>query len=502
MIRNVILLAACLVLIAGFSLAGGDVKTSSSPAGEGSTKKFTLIYNVNNAGYIDVCGCKHKEVRQGSITRRASFLRQYRGTGQDVLLLDGGSALFPVRERVKDPFLAEATRKANLIVAAYNRMGYHAMAVGAFDLAAGLDVLQDLEKKAKFKMLSANVVDKESGKLLFQPWEIFNIGGVRVGVFGLTLETLTRPYLEKVAPNIRLEDPLERAKQVVAELKDKTDLVIALSHIRDESNFALAKQLEDLEIILDPNIEYGNHHTWIKPHEWTRMMDGKLFLRSDGQGARLGVVEIEFTTPHAKLVDFNTLTELEDAVQDGTATAEQKAELASAQKKNKFEFTRVSIEPHHLTDPEINLLIDEWKKGGDLGAVARLEQELPEKEKYLTVETCRSCHEAQHDFWAKTKHATAYQSLVATSDENRFDCIGCHSLGYGRAFLDTTKIGAYANVQCESCHGVNPQHPEAPKAHKFGKLKRDNCLLCHNKEQTLKDFNFFNSKRLVACPKG
>ena len=87
-------------------------------AAPSAARKFTLIYNVNNAGYIDVCGCKHKEVRQGSITRRASFLKQIRATGRDILLLDGGSSFFPVDERVKDTERAEAirrTRRYNLM---------------------------------------------------------------------------------------------------------------------------------------------------------------------------------------------------------------------------------------------------------------------------------------------------------------------------------------------------------------------------------------------------
>ena len=45
----------CLLLVALATMLSGI-------AGESETaKKFTLVYNINNAGYIDVCGCKHKE---------------------------------------------------------------------------------------------------------------------------------------------------------------------------------------------------------------------------------------------------------------------------------------------------------------------------------------------------------------------------------------------------------------------------------------------------------
>ena len=68
-------LALCLASTPFWSVGSVDSEESEQ-------RKFTLVFNVNNGGYIDVCGCKHKEVRQGSLTRRASFLRQFRATGR------------------------------------------------------------------------------------------------------------------------------------------------------------------------------------------------------------------------------------------------------------------------------------------------------------------------------------------------------------------------------------------------------------------------------------
>ena len=190
--RKIMLVPICLLLVALATMLSGI-------AGESETaKKFTLVYNINNAGYIDVCGCKHKEVRQGSMTRRASFLKQLKATGRDLLLLDGGSAFFPINKRLKPTEVKEAVRKAELITESYNRIGYSALAIGPYDLITGLDNLLKLEKKARFQMLSANFVDK-NGKLLFKPHAVFEAGGVRGGVIGLTLETIPKPVLEKRA---------------------------------------------------------------------------------------------------------------------------------------------------------------------------------------------------------------------------------------------------------------------------------------------------------------
>lgn len=486
------------VLLALLALSAVLAGVGESPA----PKKLTLVYNVNNAGYIDVCGCKHKEVRQGSITRRSSFLKQLRATGRNLLLLDGGSSLFALDDRLKDAERIEAIRKADLIVEAYNRMEYRAIAIGSFDLAAGLDALLELEKKAKFDFLSANLVSRSTRQPIFKPHAVYEVAGVRVGVIGLTLNTMDKVYLGKVAPDAEVTDPIAAAEASMNELRGKTDLIIALSHLRQETNTALIKKLKDLEILVDPFIEYGNHHTWIQEDQWVRFEGETLVLRSDGQGARMGVVDFNITIPHKQFVSEDRLTEIKEAIADGSATAEDKTELAASQGKNTFTFQRISLEPHHRTDPDIDTMIDEWKKNVDPAKVARQAAGLPRKADYLTVEKCSSCHQKQYEFWKTTKHSHAMASLAETGDQHRYDCVGCHSLGYGEAFLDTTKIGAFADVQCESCHGTNPKHAEKPQEMKFSKVSRSDCIVCHNKEQLRTEFNFVEAKPRVQCPKG
>ncbi len=491
-------------LVAANPESGTPASAPQSPTTvEEQPARLTLIYNVNNAGYVDVCGCKHKEVRQGSLPRRASFLKQIRATGRDVLLLDGGSSLFPIGKRVRKEQHHEAVRKAKLIVESYNRMGYSAMCVGPFDIAAGFDVLKDLEERAKFQFLSANLIDKESGKLLFTPHAIFESGGARVGVVGLTLETMTKGYLGKVAPNLKAEEPKAALRRSLTALKGKVDLVVVLSHLREETSKAITREFPGLQILIDPFIQYGNHHTWIKEHEWIETRGKTVFLRGDGQGARLGVLDIRLTGGSGKpLVHLADLAAAEEAAAASDAAPEDRALLEELRGRNRYDFQRISLEPHHLNDPDIELLVEQWKKNVDPSKAAALEKTLPRKNDYLTSGKCQSCHQKQYVWWSGTKHAHAMASLERTGDHQRFDCIGCHSLGYGKAFLDTTNVGVYAGVQCESCHGTNPQHAVSPAQHKYRRLSRKSCIVCHNKETTRKTFVFSTARRMVACPKG
>jgi hypothetical protein len=495
--------AALLVVLAAVPGSSGDGPSAPAPgtSSGGPSRKFTLVYNVNNAGYWDVCGCKHKDVRQGSVTRRAAFLKQLRATDRKILLLDGGSTLFSVGSRVKDEELGEAVRRAELIVDSYNLMGYHAMAVGAFDLAAGMDHLRKLQSRSKFKFLSANLADRKSGKLYFEPHAVFEVAGLRIGVVGLTIETLTKYYLEKVAPDAQLLDPIAAAKNAIAELRPKTDFVIALSHLRQETNFDLAKQIPELPILIDPYIEYGNHKTWLKDtSEWLLTQGDTLFLRSDGQGARMGVVDIELVGTATKLYSGDRKAELEELVTLKEASDADKAELKSFEGQDLYRFTMVSLEPHHLTDPDVDRLVALFKDPAKI--VPPPEGPLPRKKDFLTHVQCKSCHPKQHEWWLGTRHAHAYETLQKTGDHLRFDCIGCHSLGYGQAFLDTRAVENYANVQCESCHGTSPAHAEDPKKHSFPKISRNDCIVCHNKEQTRAEFPYVTVRKRMTCPKG
>ena len=110
------------------------------------------------------------------------------------------------------------------------------------------------------------------------------------------------------------------------------------------------------------------------------------------------------------------------------------------------------------------------------------------------------CHIEQTEFWNKTKHATAFASLEANNDQWRQDCIACHVLGYGQAFIAPADAEPYKNVQCENCHGLNPDHPRDPVNHPWPAVLETSCLVCHNKNQTRIDFVFVRERPKVACP--
>ena len=118
---------------------------------------------------------------------------------------------------------------------------------------------------------------------------------------------------------------------------------------------------------------------------------------------------------------------------------------------------------------------------------------------YAWADSCKTCHAAIYDAWAKTKHATALDRLSNADQEK--PCIGCHVTGpKARVMDDAGKKVLNKGVQCESCHGAAAAHAADPKV-KTGLVKTPSaasCEQCHNdKGPHFKGFWYDAMKTLV-----
>ena len=98
---------------------------------------------------------------------------------------------------------------------------------------------------------------------------------------------------------------------------------------------------------------------------------------------------------------------------------------------------------------------------------------------FAWAQSCKSCHEAIYDAWARTKHASALDRL-STSDDAK-GCVGCHVTGPRERLFDGGKT-VNRGVQCEACHGAAAAHAADP-AVRTGLVKvppAETCEACHS----------------------
>ncbi len=199
----------------------------SACAGTGvGTFEKDKIYNITILHTNDHHGrfWKNGDGEYGMAARKTvidAIRKEVAAVGGFSLLLDGGD----VNTGVPESDLQDAVPDFK----GMNLLGYDAMAVGNHEFDKPLTVLKMQRELIKFPMLAANIY--ESGQRMFEPYKVFNLGGVRIGVMGLTTEDTKKMVLPENVKTIEFRNAAAEAAKVVPELRAKADIVIAATHM-------------------------------------------------------------------------------------------------------------------------------------------------------------------------------------------------------------------------------------------------------------------------------
>ncbi|QSQ27997.1 5'-nucleotidase [Pyxidicoccus parkwayensis] len=231
-----------------------------------------------------------------------------------MLVLDAGNALFKSRDSGEAP---DAKARAELLLSEMDAQGTAAMAVGTRDLVLGVDFLKKGTKKAKLKLLSANLVDAQ-GKPYFPGSLVTTVGGVKVGVVGVSPATTG---LEPAGPAVKgTPQPMRKGLPVLpavtAEVKrlraqGPLDVVIVLAAVPYDEALRVADQVEGVDFVVQSNegrgqgiTQRGALATLVPPGERGRML-AKLELGLEGQGRFVDISELERNRQSLGIVENN-----------------------------------------------------------------------------------------------------------------------------------------------------------------------------------------------------
>ena len=157
----------------------------------------------------------------------AQLKKDFEAAGADVLLVSAGDAI-----------MGKPLVSANQGVSAFefmNAAGYDVMTIGNHELDFGIENLKTLAESAEFDILCADMVDETTNTTVFDAHKIYDLGGVKVGVFGLaTPETRTKADASKM-PGITFPEKEElyacAQEQVDALEAEGADLIVCLGHL-------------------------------------------------------------------------------------------------------------------------------------------------------------------------------------------------------------------------------------------------------------------------------
>jgi 5'-nucleotidase / UDP-sugar diphosphatase len=198
----------------------------------------------------------------GGIARRATLAAQIRAElekkGSTVWLIDAGDFCDGT------PFSTEYKGEADM--AAMNAAGYDLGTVGNHEFSNPLDQLKKVIAASNHPILCANATETSTGKPLSLPYEIRQVGPVRVGIFGLvTREAATYPAAKE---GITIAPEVETARKIVPELRGKADIILLISHCGQDVDEELARGVPGIDVI-------------VGGHSHSRLPSGEIVWRSE-----------------------------------------------------------------------------------------------------------------------------------------------------------------------------------------------------------------------------
>ncbi|MBP8692488.1 MAG: 5'-nucleotidase C-terminal domain-containing protein [Sedimentibacter sp.] len=264
--KTLSLVLVVLLILSSFSFAFGQ---------DAETVKITVIHTNDTHARLEGSS---SEIGFAKI---ATLIKEAKAANPNTLVLDAGDTLhgMPIVN------ISKGLNAIKVLEAA----GYDYMTLGNHDFNYGKDRLFELRDLSKVGMLSANIVD-EKGEYVFTPYAIKEVGGVKVGIFGLSTPDTVIVTHPKNVEGLTFKDPVEVSKEIVKELEGKADVIIALAHVGlDESSTvtskAIAEEVDGIDLIID-----GHSHTLL---ENGLLVNGTLIVQTKNYGANLGYVDIE-----------------------------------------------------------------------------------------------------------------------------------------------------------------------------------------------------------------
>jgi len=164
-------------------------------------------------------------------------------------------------------------------------MGFDAMVPGNGEFYTGVENLKEKAAQVDFPVLMANVHEGTGGGSLFPPFAVKTIDGLKIGILGLGFFKDTHP----ATWGLTQRSPEAAALEHLPELREKVDLVIALTHLGIELDLRLAARVPGIDVIVG-----GHSHEYLtQPRELTGP-DGNrvLYVQAGIFGTHMGRLDL------------------------------------------------------------------------------------------------------------------------------------------------------------------------------------------------------------------
>ncbi len=250
-------------------------------------QSLTVIQMNDSHAYFDL----HQELFRrgdqavyrpaGGYARVATLVRQMRETcGERLLFCDNGDTLSGTYPVVKT--------KGQAMVPVLNALGLDAMTVH-WEFAYGPPALKKLASQLNFPVLAINVFDKSTKELVFPPYAVKTLDGLRVGLIGIACNIVDKTMPPSFSEGVYFTLGRQELPAVIDELRTRehADLIVLISHLGFPQDMKLLEEVQGVDLCLSGH----THNRITKP---VRQGDA-LVIQSGCHGSFLGRIDLEIS---------------------------------------------------------------------------------------------------------------------------------------------------------------------------------------------------------------
>ena len=139
--------------------------------------------------------------------------------------------------------------RTKAIIDAYQHIGIDAVNVTPRELGITFTQFEQIQRSSEVPFISANILVKDTGEPLFEPFVTLKSGEKRIGVVGITDE-VPRTWATSDGRALVVADPVSLARPVIEGLAGETDLIILLAYIPKWKIKEVAAALTGIDLIL------------------------------------------------------------------------------------------------------------------------------------------------------------------------------------------------------------------------------------------------------------
>ncbi|HEV7475628.1 MAG TPA: bifunctional UDP-sugar hydrolase/5'-nucleotidase, partial [Pyrinomonadaceae bacterium] len=228
---------------------------------------------------------------RGGLARVLTLKKEIEKQSPNTLFLLSGDTISPSVESI--------TYKGAQMIDAWNTAGLDYSTFGNHEFDFGPDVLRQRMNESKFKWIVANVIDKKTGKPFGDApaYVIREFQGVKVGIFGLTLEETQ--VTSRPGPDVQFLNPCETARKMVSEIHALgVKTVVALTHLSMTEDKEVAR-CSGVDVIIG-----GHEHTLLQSAS-----GGAPIFKMTADARELGQIDLNIskTTGAVESIDWRVI---------------------------------------------------------------------------------------------------------------------------------------------------------------------------------------------------